>query len=725
MPSAWVDPTVKLVINDSTTFLICDGAGDIPPGADFGLYDRDTRFLSACQLRLDGLPPTLLAVRATANYETVHLLTNPALTGAPRSSLGIIRRHLVGEGLHDDLDITNYGESEAVFRLEFTFEADFDHVFDVKRQVELRTPGNFPPGWWVAEGRPDGLELALGFEGRDFSRRTLIRFSTPAVLGNRGAVLEVRLPPRRTWHLCVDYQLAADGRLQVPRYTCVCPGPPEEARHLQTRRQADYAGEAPTLRADWHVLERAYERSRQDLAALRVTGEQLSAGDFIVAAGIPWFLALFGRDSLITAYQTLPFLPDCARGVLRSLARYQGTKVDPETDEEPGKIPHEVRFGQPAGRADHIPRFPYYGALDATPLFIVVLSETFRCTGNLELVRELAPNLLRALEWVDRYGDLDGDGYVEYWRRAPGGLTNQGWKDSWDSVRFRDGRLAEPPIALAEVQGYVYDAKLRAAELLAALGETGRAAELRRQAARLKEQFNRDFWVADRGYYALALDGRKRPVDSLTSNPGHLLWSGIADEAKARAVAARLLSPELFSGWGIRTLATTEAGYNPLSYHNGSVWPHDTSLIAAGLRRYGFVDEAGRLVVALLEAAAEFPAFRLPELFAGYGREEVGFPVPYPTASSPQAWAAGAVMLGLRTLLGLEADVPNRRLVVRPDLPPALGYLELSGLRVGPARLELRVRERGTAAEVEVGGDLGGLKLEGGQNGGFLAESGA
>jgi len=301
---------------------------------------------------------------------------------------------------------------------------------------------------------------------------------------------------------------------------------------------------------------------------------------------------------------------------------------------------------------------------------------------------------------------------VEYWRRAPGGLTNQGWKDSWDSVRFRDGRLAEPPIALCEVQGYVYDAKLRAADLLAALGETVRAAELRRQAARLKERFNRDFWLADRGYYALALDGRKRPVDSVTSNPGHLLWSGIADEAKARAVTARLLAPELFSGWGIRTLATAEAGYNPLSYHNGSVWPHDTSVVAAGLGRCGFLDEAGRLVAALLEAAAEFPAFRLPELFAGYGREEVGFPVPYPTASSPQAWAAGTVMLGLRTLLGLEADIPNRRLVLRPHLPPQVRYLELSGLRVGPARLELRVRRQGGVTKAEVRGDLAGLKLE-------------
>ncbi len=387
---------MKLVISEGTAFLICDGTGDIPPGADFGLYDRDTRFLSGSQLRLDGLPPVLLAARTTATYETVHLLTNPALPGAPRSSLGIIRRYLIGEGLHADLDITNYGESEAAFRLEVTFEADFAHVFDVKRQVELRVPGRFPPGRWVAEGRPDGLELGLGFEGADFSRRTVIRFSAPAVLGNRAAVFEIRLAPRRTWHLCVDYELAADGRLQLPRYTCACPGPPEEARHLQTRRQADYARAAPALRTDWYVLEQAYERSRQDLAALRVTGEQLSAGDFIIAAGIPWFLALFGRDSLITAYQTVPFLPACARGVLQSLARYQGSKVDPETDEEPGKIPHEVRFGQPAGRADHIPRFPYYGTVDATPLFIVVLSEAYRWTGDLGLVRELKPNLLRA-----------------------------------------------------------------------------------------------------------------------------------------------------------------------------------------------------------------------------------------------------------------------------------------------------------------------------------------
>lgn len=436
-------------------------------------------------------------------------------------------------------------------------------------------------------------------------------------------------------------------------------------------------GAAPVLRTDSDVLRRAYDRSVHDLAALRIKGQDLCQGEVAIAAGIPWFMALFGRDSLITAYQALPFYPDLARGVLRHLGRLQGTRVDLLSAEEPGKILHEYRYGQLTGTQRFIPAFPYYGTIDATPLFLVLLAAVYQVTRDLEFARSIRDCALGALEWMDRYGDRDGDGYLEYLRAAEAGIDNQGWKDSFDAVRFRDGRLAEAPIALCEVQGYAYAARVGMAEVFDALDEPERSARLRTQAEELKKRFNHDFWLEDRGYYAEALDCDKRRVDSLTSNPGHLLWCGIADEAKARRVAERLVSPELFSEWGVRTMATTEGGYNPISYHNGSVWPHDNSLIVAGLARYGFIAEASRIVEGLLAALEQYDDHRLPELFAGYSRGEVAFPVEYPTASRPQAWASGAIFLLLSSMLGLDPLGSARAF-----LPPGVEQVHIEGVWV-------------------------------------------
>ena len=391
-------------------------------------------------------------------------------------------------------------------------------------------------------------------------------------------------------------------------------------------------------------------------------------------------MALFGRDALIAAYQALPFYPEAAKGVLRPLARLQGEWVDPVRGEEPGKILHEHRPGVRSGAQDLIPGFPYYGTIDATPLFLELLGAVHLVTGDVGFARSLRENALRALDWLDRYGDQDGDGYFEYAPVDEAGLVNHGWKDSFDSVRFRDGTLARPPIALCEVQGYAYAARVGMAELFEALSEPKRAARLRADAVALRERFNRDFWLPDRGYYAQALDGDKRPVDALTSNPGHLLWTGLADDDKARLVAERLVSPELFSGWGVRTMATTERGYSPISYHNGSVWPHDTALIVAGLAGYGFVEEAVTVADGMLAALGQYPDHRLPEVFAGYDRAEAPFPVEHPMASRPQAWASGSVFLVLAAMVGLDLDAPDLRGTA--FLPSGVHRVCIDGFRI-------------------------------------------
>jgi glycogen debranching enzyme len=435
---------------------------------------------------------------------------------------------------------------------------------------------------------------------------------------------------------------------------------------------------APVLESSWDKLGHIYWRSLVDLAALRFYPD-ISPEASLPAAGLPWFMALFGRDSVITSFQSLPFTPELAETTLRVLADQQGKEVDDFRDEEPGKILHELRVGELTHFGER-PHSPYYGTADATPLWLVLLDETERWTGNADLVRELEPNARAALAWIDEFGDRDGDGYVEYERRnTETGLENQCWKDSWNSILFADGTNSKLPRATCEIQGYVYDAKRRCARLARELwGDPDFADQLETEAQELRARFNRDFWIPGREFFALALDGDKRKVDSLTSNIGHLLWSGIVDEEKAEAVAQHLMSERMFSGWGVRTMAEGEGGYNPIEYHNGTVWPHDNSFIAAGLRRYGYAEDAARIGYALLEAATYFD-WRLPEVFAGYPRSLTSFPVEYPTASSPQAWATGTPLLLLRVMLGLEPD--GDRLASEPVLPPEIDELALRGIQ--------------------------------------------
>jgi glycogen debranching enzyme len=460
---------------------------------------------------------------------------------------------------------------------------------------------------------------------------------------------------------------------------------------------AEWAAESTHVATDHELFNLTLARSLNDLRLLMNDGP--SEGETYVAAGVPWFSALFGRDSIITALESLAFHPQLAAETLQVLADRQATELDPEHDAEPGKILHELRFGEMA-RSRELPFTPYYGSVDSTPLWLILLGATFDWTGDRDLVNRLWPNALAALEWIDRYGDRDGDGFVEYGRRAQRGLYNQGWKDSADAVRYSDGREAVPPIALAEVQGYVFEAKHRMAALATMRDEHELAHRLRTDAEALRERFEAAFWMPDAGYYAMALDSDKGQATAIASNPGHCLWSGIVSRERARQVADRLLEPSLFSGWGVRSLASGQPGYNPIGYHTGSVWPHDTAIVASGLKRYGFHDDANLLTGSVFEAAQRFPDYRLPELFCGFPRETSPMPVPYPVACSPQAWAAGASFLVLQTMLGIRAHADRRELELqRPHLPNWLAKVTITNLRVGDAAVDLLFhRWRGTTS---------------------------
>jgi len=457
-------------------------------------------------------------------------------------------------------------------------------------------------------------------------------------------------------------------------------------------RLREWRRRSPDVRTADRNLAAALSRSVEDIGALRIVDPD-HPERAVVAAGAPWFMALFGRDSLLSSWMLLPVDTGLAVGTLQTLAAHQGRIADPVSEEEPGRILHEMRFGRAAwlglgGR--HV----YYGTVDATPLFVMLLGELHRWGRHHTEVEAMVPHADRALEWIERYGDADGDGFVEYARKNERGLVNQGWKDSWDGVNFADGRLAEPPVALAEVQGYTFAAYVARARFAEESGDVSTARHWAGKANRIKEAFNEAFWLPDRGWFAVGLDRAKRPIDALTSNIGHCLWTGIVDQDKAASLAEHLLSEEMFSGWGIRTLATSMAAYNPMSYHNGSVWPHDTALCMAGLMRYGFVKQAQRIAVALLDAAGRY-GHRLPELFCGFPRAEFPDPVPYPTSCSPQAWASAAPLLLLRSLLRFEPRIPAGRLWCAPAVPNRYLPLRVSGLAVGESRVTLDVHDSG------------------------------
>ncbi|KYF78190.1 amylo-alpha-1,6-glucosidase [Sorangium cellulosum] len=656
----------QVSILDGGTFVVSDLRGNIEHSVSrpLGLFHLDTRFLSEWILTIDGVVPAALSTDDVQYFQAQFFLVPRPAAMYVQSTLSIVRSRFAGDGFHEDLLLMNHGKDPVDLEVRIQAAADFADLFEVKDML---------PKKGERYHRIEDNRLVLGYRRERFVRETWISASQPAQIDPDGLTFRASIAPHGRWSTCLDVVAAIDGLEE--RHTRVKYAHGE--RHARPNigiSLESWMDHAPRLVTSNETLARTYERSLIDLAALRFFSK-LMPDAAIPAAGLPWFMAAFGRDSIITSLQALPFVPELSRSTLRYLARRQGSRRDDFRDEEPGKILHEVRWGELTAFEER-PHSPYFGAADSTPLFLILLDEYERWTGDAELVLSMEHTARAALRWIDQWGDRDGDGYVEYDTRNPEtGLENQCWKDSWDAIVFHDGSLAPRPLACCEIQGYVYDAKVRCARLARELWRDPElAARLERDAAELKRRFNQDFWLDDRGFFALALDGRKRPVDSLTSNIGHLLWSGIVETSKAERVVEHLLGPHLFSGWGVRTLADDEGGYNPIGYHVGTVWPHDNSLIALGLRRYGFSVEAGRIATGNL-AAAPFFHYRLPEAFAGYPRELTRFPVEYPTACSPQAWAAGAPLLFLRAVLGLEPM--GNRLFVDPAVPAELGEIRL------------------------------------------------
>jgi glycogen debranching enzyme len=666
-----------LTILEGSTFCICDEWGDIADDLA-GFYADDTRYLSRLRLAVDGDRPLLLSSRKVDYFSAAFYLRNPVAGALPQDALLIGRERFVGEGMQDHVVVRNQAPEPVSFELALELGADFADILTVKEHdFALGRPVDAHPLPPPSQSRHhrDRNQLMFVDGERGARARTQVVFSQPGMVDVSGIRWRIELAPRERWDLRLDVAALPSGNHYHPRRLERHFG--EERRRVQESLEAWHL-RVPRLRASWDALQRTYERSVADIAALRLRGS--GALDRLPAAGMPWFMTIFGRDTIITSLQTLVFGPELARATLETLTELQATENDPKIDAEFGKIIHELRRGKAA--RSWFSR--YYGSVDATPLFLVLLSELWRWTDDPGLVTRFKDPALRALEWIDRYGDRDGDGFVEYERRTPRGLENHCWKDSADSQRFSDGRLARGPIAPCEVQGYVFDAKRRLAEIAReGWNDLALAERLEGEAEALRVRFDEAYWVERRGgYYALALDGDKRQVDSLCSNIGHLLWSGIVREDRAQAIVDALLSQELWSGWGIRTMSTGDAAYSPLAYHNGTVWPHDNSLIAQGLERYGRWAEAQEIAHRLLAAAPYFE-HELPEVFAGTTRDETAFPIAYPVATRPQAWAAGAAVLLLQVLLGLEPRRRARRLETSapPGPPPWLGEIQLSGVR--------------------------------------------
>ncbi|MDM4781408.1 MULTISPECIES: glycogen debranching N-terminal domain-containing protein [unclassified Micromonospora] len=680
----------SIAVLSGPTFMYSDSVGDVPAGSIGGLVHLDTRLLSGWLLTVNGGRLLVLRSQTLQHYSAQFVLTNPDLPGLPTDSIGVRRLRYIGDGFRERIELVSFRTEPVGIEVRLSVEADFADLFEVKSGVRDRSAR-------IDRRRnASGAALAFAYANGDFTAETSVLTSIPPdrVEGD-DLIWQLDLAPRQRWQLDLHVPLPPGlGVVEPVR------GDIAEVIHGRVddplRRWVDNRA---LVRSDNPMLERVLGRSREDLGALRLDMEIKGQQVMLPGAGLPWFLTVFGRDTLITAYQTLVAGPALARGALLALARLQGTRCDDFTDEEPGKILHEFRSGE-LTRTGVKPYNPNYGTADATQLWLILLSEYWRWTRDDDTVRHLRDNALAALRWIDSYGDRDGDGYVEYGTRSPEGLGNQCWRDSPDGVCFSDGKIPFLPIATCDLQGYTYDAKMRLAELAdGPLDDPTLAVRLRADAAALFERFNRDFWIEERGgYYAVGLDGDKNRINSKTSNMGHLLWSGIVPADRAEQVVRQLMSPDMFSGWGVRTLSREERRYNALGYHLGTVWPHDNSIAALGMARYGFRNEVNRISLAMFEAAEQF-GHRLPEALSGYARELMLFAVPYPTACSPQAWASGAPLALLRAMLDLHPV--DGRLTLDPDIPEEFGRMTAE-----------RVRAFGHCWTIEAVGRTGYVRLE-------------
>ncbi len=679
-----------LTIKEDDTFLVAGVDGGITEGnvQGLGLYHRDTRFLSVYELQVSGADPILLSSSAARGYLAQVDLTNPDVwegdrLAVPQQTVNVRRTWILGAGLHERIRVKNYASVPVEVTLDLVLGADFADIFEV-RGLRRTTRGT------VVQPRLTDRGADLAYLGQDdLFRVTRVTFSEDpqdAELSGGLARFRFRIPLRPQQTRLLGVHIEPRVGEEHPRA-----GDFDATLHRLRRSYEAWEDACTRIHTDNEVFNVLLERGRRDLRVLRSTTPEGG----VVFAGVPWNAAIFGRDAAIAAYAALSLEPGLAADTLRLLARLQGRRDDPWRDEQPGRILHELRRGELAS-AGAIPHTPYYGSADATPLFLMLAAAYFRWTGDRALIEQLRGNIDAALDWIDTHGDVDGDGFVEYERRSPRGLENQGWKDTGDAIVHPDGTPAEGPIAVAEVQAYTYMAKARMAEIMQILGSDERAEGLRKDARLLRERFNRDFWMPQDGYYALALDGHKARVETVTSNPAHGLYCGIVDADKAASVARRLLQPDMFSGWGVRTMSKGAAAYNPMSYHNGSVWPHDNAVIAAGLKRYGFHDATVQVAGGIFETAMEAEYMRLPELFCGFTRRPPNPPVLYPVACSPQAWSAASVFLLLQAMLGISARGHENLLTVNaPMLPPWLEWVDITGMRVGAGRVSLRfTRER-------------------------------
>jgi glycogen debranching enzyme len=674
-----------LTINQGSTFMVTAPDGQILADSDHGVFANDTRFVSYYAVFANGEPWVLLTSAAVSYYAARFHLTNPAFetedSPVAGGTLALSISRNVAYGIHEDIDLTNHSRASVRFNFEIAVRSDFADLFEVKTRRFVRR-GRITTAW-----NESGGELETSYTNRDFSRRFIYRLrnsTSPPAYANGRISFDVALGPGERWHSCCYYILAQDMHLREPLRGCA--HDEVTASDVLQRRWQEQATALTSANED---LYRLYRQSVEDIGALRIHDHDLAPDVWVLAAGVPWFVTLFGRDSLIVSLQNMIVYPGFARGALKKLAEYQATELDDYRDAEPGKILHEIRFGELA-HFKRIPHTPYYGTADATPLYLIVLHETWKWLGDLDVCRQYRDVALRCLEWIDSYGDLDGDGFQEYKTRSSNGYENMGWKDAADAVVSPDGGPVKQPKAVCELQGYVFDAWMRMSEVFEALGETDRARELRKKATNLQERFEERFWCEDIGFCAYALDPDKQPVRTVVSNVGHCLWSGLVRPDRAARVIKRMMQPDMWSGWGIRTLSGRNPVYNPFSYQLGSIWPHDNGIIALGFKRYGFAEQAARIARDISEAASYFVSYRLPELYAGIERRPGTFPVLYPGANAPQAWAAGSVFHLLQAILGLQADAPNGRLYVDPALPHWLADLTLHGLRVGAAKVTLR-----------------------------------
>jgi glycogen debranching enzyme len=693
----------NLTLIDGKTFLSTTVSGDIvPPGApDVGFFHDDTRFLSKLELRVGDNRTVVLSSSEEKSFASKIELTTGSLAqinsfDLPENTVHIRRQQLLASQLlYDSITFSNFNQSEVELLVEIAFEADFIDVFQV------RGCGRHKSGHYY---KPIVREDALVFFYRgldNVTRETVVRFQTsPNQIENNVARWNLKIPATQFRQILNTVSCRVGDEQSKPTKGIV--------QGFRERRDAygRWEQDSTSFESSNDIFDQALRTCIADFHAL-----QIPSGDqHIVAAGIPWFATMFGRDSLIAAYQSLLLNPQLAGETLRILSRYQGKEFNDWLDEEPGKIPHEYRTGEMT-RAGEMPFGPYYGSVDATPLFLILLSETFNWTGDEKLVREILPAARAALDWIENYGDLDGDGFVEYKRRSAKGLTNQGWKDSWDANMHRDGSVANPPIALVEVQGYCYEAQYRMSQLLRMFGDTERADRLRKSATELAKKIEKHFWLPGENFYAMGLDSHKRPLEVIASNAGHLLFTRSIARDRARLVVQRFMRDDMQSGWGWRTLAASERVFNPLSYHRGSVWPHDNSLTAHGMALYGFRDEVKHIFTCLYQAALNFRDYRLPELFCGVQRSEYDEPVHYPVSCSPQAWASGAFFLLLTSVLGIRPSAARKELnIVNPALPDWLDFLRIRNLRIGNSRVSLDFTRRGERSFCNVV-DVSGEKL--------------